>query len=87
MFATQALFSVQVLALGITNREVNTTAGEVLFLKTEVAASSALLLLAIWPPKNANKQRSLCFEPAFFLVYTKKHKPPSESHSNYVPQA
>ena len=33
-FATQALFSVQVMALGSTNREVNMTAGEVLFLET-----------------------------------------------------
>ena len=32
-FATQALFSVQVMALGSTNREVNMTAGEVLFLE------------------------------------------------------
>ena len=31
-FVTQALFSVQVMALGSTNREVNMTAGEVLFL-------------------------------------------------------
>ena len=31
-FATQALFSVEVMALGSTNREVNMTAGEVLFM-------------------------------------------------------
>ena len=32
-FATQALSSVKVMALGSTNREVNMTAGEVLFLE------------------------------------------------------
>ena len=42
-FATQALFSVQVMALGSTNREVNITAGEVLFVVTKLAISSALL--------------------------------------------
>ena len=36
-FATQALFSVEVMALGCTNREVNMTAGEVLFLETKLA--------------------------------------------------
>ena len=44
-FATQALFSVQVMALGSTNREVNMTAGEVLFLETMLAVSSALLAI------------------------------------------
>ena len=53
-FATQALFSVQVKALGSTNREVNMTAGEVLFLETKLAVSSALL--AIWPPRNTNNE-------------------------------
>ena len=33
-FAKQALFSVQVMALGSTNREAKMTAGEVLFLAT-----------------------------------------------------
>ena len=42
-FATQALFSVQVIALGSTNREVNMTAGEVLFLETMLAVSSIQL--------------------------------------------
>ena len=62
-FATQALFSVQVMALGSsTNREVNMTAGEVLFLETKLAVSSPLLLTATWPPRNTNnKQRSFCF--------------------------
>ena len=32
-FATQALFSVHVIALGSTNRDENMTAGEVLFLE------------------------------------------------------
>ena len=82
-FATQALFSVQVMALGSTNREVNMTAGEVLFLETKLAVSSALL--AVWPPGNTNNE-ALVFEPAF-LVNTKKHEPSSESHSIYVPQA
>ena len=54
-FATQAPFSVQVMALGSTNREVNMAAGEVLFLETKLAVSSALL--AIWRPRNTNKQR------------------------------
>ena len=58
-FATQALFSVQVMALGSTNREVNMAAGGVLFLETKLAVSSALL--AIWPSRNTNKQRSFCF--------------------------
>ena len=35
-FAKQALFSVQVMALGSTNREVNMTAGEVLFLERQL---------------------------------------------------
>ena len=52
-FATQALCSVQVMALGSTNR-VNMTAGEVLFLETKLAVSSALL--AIWPPRNTNNE-------------------------------
>ena len=51
-FATQALFSVQVMALGSTKREVNMTAWEVLLLETMLAVSSALL--AIWPPRNTN---------------------------------
>ena len=34
-FATQALFSAQVMAVGSTNREVNMTAGEVLFLERQ----------------------------------------------------
>ena len=36
-FATQALFSIQVMALGSTNREVNMTAGEVLFLRDKAS--------------------------------------------------
>ena len=83
-FATQALFSVQVMALGSTNREVNMTAGEVLFSETMLAVSSALL--AIWPPRNTNNE-AFVFEPAFLLLNTKKHKPSSESDSIYVPQA
>ena len=50
-FATQALFSVQVMALGSTNREVNMTdcwegalLGEAL---SKLAVSSALLLMAL----------------------------------------
>ena len=82
-FATQALFSVQVMALGSTNREVNMSAGEVLFLETKLAVSSALL--TIWPPRNTNNE-AFVFEPDF-LLKTKKHKPRSESHSIYVPQA
>ena len=46
-FATQAFFSVQVMALGSTNREVIMTAGEVVFLETMLAVSSALLIIAI----------------------------------------
>ena len=60
------------------------TAGEVLFLETKLAVSSALL--AIWPPRNTNNE-AFVFEPAFLLLNTKKHKPSSESHSIYVPQA
>ena len=71
------------MALGSTNREVNITAGEVLFLETMLAVSSALL--AIWPPTNKNNE-ALVFEPAF-LLNTKKHKQSSESHSIDVPQA
>ena len=56
-FATQTLFSVQVMALGSTNREVNMTAGEMLFLETKQAVSSALL--AIWPPWNTNNEAFL----------------------------
>ena len=72
------------MALGSTNREVNMTAGEVLFLETMLAVSSALL--AIWPPRNTNNE-AFVFEPAFLLLNTKKHKPSSQSHSIYVPQA
>ena len=43
-FAKQALFSVQVMALGSTNGEVNVTAGMVLFLGTMLAVSSSALL-------------------------------------------
>ena len=53
-FATQALFSVQVMVLESTNPEVDMTAGEVLFLETNLAVSSALL--AIWPPRNTNNE-------------------------------
>ena len=60
------------------------TAGEVLFLETMLAVSSALL--AIWPPRNTNNE-AFVFEPAFLLLNTKKHKPSSESDSIYVPQA
>ena len=68
-FVTHALFSVQVMALGSTNREVIITAGEVLFLETKLAASSALLV--IWPPRNQTKKLSF-FEPAFLLLNTTK---------------
>ena len=43
-FATQALFSVQFMALGTTNREVNIAAGEVLFFKASCFISSASLM-------------------------------------------
>ena len=76
-FATQALFSVQVMALGSTNREVNMTAWEVLFLET--------MLQLIWPPRNTNNT-TFVFEPAF-LPTTKKHKPIFQSLSIYEPQA
>ena len=82
-FAIQALFSVQVMALGSTNREVNMTAGEVIFLETKLAVSSALL--ALWPQRNTNNE-AFVFEPAF-LLDTKKHKPSSESQSICVTQA
>ena len=72
-FATQALLSVQVVALGSTNREVNMTAGEVLFLETMLLVVSSALL-AIWPPRNTNNE-AFVFEPAFLLLNTKKHKP------------
>ena len=85
-FATQALFSVQVMALGSTNREVNMTAGEVLFLETMLLIAVSSALLAIWPPRKTNNE-TFVFEPAFLLLNTKKHKPSSESHSIYVPQA
>ena len=84
-FATQALLSVQVVALGSTNREVNMTAGEVLFLETMLLVVSSALL-AIWPPRNTNNE-AFVFEPAFLLLNTKKHKPTSESPSIYVPRA
>ena len=51
-FATQALFSVQVMALGSTNRGVNMIAGRVLFWETKLAFSPALV--AIWPPRKTN---------------------------------
>ena len=57
------------MALGSTNREVIITAGEVLFLETKLAASSALLV--IWPPRNQTKKLSF-FEPAFLLLNTTK---------------
>ena len=48
-FATQVLFSVQVMALGSTNREVNITAGDVLFLGDNAIIAVSSALLAIWP--------------------------------------
>ena len=66
-FDTQALFSVQFKAFGSTNREVNMTDGEVLFLETKLAVSSALLLVAIWPARNTNKQRSFHFVNMLFF--------------------
>ena len=60
------------------------TAGEVLFLETMLAVSSALL--ALRPPRNTNNE-AFVFEPAFLILNTNKHKPSSESHSIYVPQA
>ena len=77
--------SVQVMALGSTNREVNMTAGEVLFLETVLLIAVSSALLAVWPPRNTNNE-AFVFGPAFLLL-NKKHKPSSESHSIYVPQA
>ena len=66
------------------------TAGEVLFLETMLlAVSSAGCIISYasnMPPRNTNNE-AFVFEPAFLLLNTKKHKPSSESHSIYVPQA
>ena len=74
-FATQALFSVHVMALGSTNREVTMTAGEVLFLETKLltAVSSALLAI-VWPPRKQTNNQALAFvfEPAFLPLNTTK---------------
>ena len=85
-FATQVLFSVQVMALGSTNSEVNRTAGEVIFLETKLLIVVSSALLAIWPPRKTINE-VFVFEPAFLHLNTKKHKPSSKSHSIYVPQA
>ena len=66
------LFSVQVMALGSTNREVNMTAGEMLFLE----GASCII--------NSQKTSTkffVVFELAFLLG---THKPSSESHSSSV---
>ena len=88
-FATQALFSVQVMALGSTNREVNMTAGEVL-LVGDNAINSCIITSASKMASKEHKQTTkllLLNLPAFLLLNTKKHKPSSESNSIYVPQA
>ena len=79
-FATQALFSVHVMALGSTNREVNMTAGEML-LETKQAVSSALL--AIWPPSNTNNE-AFVFEPAFLLLNTTKAQTKLRKSQQYL---
>ena len=61
-FATQALFSVQVMALRTTNREVNMTAGEVLFLERASSIISSDCHMA----SEEHKQRSVCFQTCFF---------------------
>ena len=63
-FATQALFSVQVMALGSTNREVNMTAGGVLFLETMLAVSAALL--AIYGLQGTQTTKLLFLNLLFF---------------------
>ena len=65
-FATQALFSVQVMALGSTNREVNMTAGEVLFLETMLLLGVSALLV-IWPPRNIKQTTKLFFLNLLFF--------------------
>ena len=60
----------------ITNREA-------LLGDNAIIAVSALLV--VWPPRNTNNE-AFVFEPAFLLLNT-KHKPSSESHGIYVPQA
>ena len=66
-FATQVvLFSVQVMALGSANREVNMTAGEVLFL--ERAINSCIIISSEQPHKV------FVFELAFLLQGTAQPK-------------
>ena len=70
--------------LGSTNREVNMTAGEVLFLERAIALSPALIAIC---RRNTNNLEVFAFEPAFLLRTPHRHKPSPESHSIYVPQA
>ena len=82
-FVTHALFSVQVMALGSTNREVIMTAGEVLFLERACRIISS----DCNTQDDHNNHEVLGFEPAFLLLSTpRRHKPSSESHSIYIPQ-
>ena len=88
-FATQVLlFSVQVMALGSINSEVNMTAGEVLFLERQACCiiSSASDVVS---KEHKTNNEDFVFEPAFLLRIPRRHKPSCESHSIYVraPQA
>ena len=83
-FATQALFSVQVMALESTNREVNMTAGDVLFLERACLIISSDCHMQ----EDYEQTRSFGFRTCFSSAHTTQAKPSSESHSSiYVPQA
>ena len=72
-FATQVvLFSVQVMALGSANREVNMTAGEVRFLERASCIIS-----------SSEQPRSFCFWTCFFS-FVGTAQTSSESHSSSV---
>ena len=81
-FATQTLFSVQVMPLGSTNREVNMTAGEVLFLERLPKLSNCII-----SSRQTTTEFTFLHHLLFFCAHHKGTKPTSESHSMYVPQA
>ena len=56
------------MALGSTNREVNMTAGELLWLETMLAVISALL--AMWPPRTTDNEAFVLNLPSMRIMLT-----------------
>ena len=64
---TSQPFSAQVMAPGSSSREVNMTAGEVLFLETMLLLGVSSALLVIWPPRNIKQTTKLFFLNLLFF--------------------